>query len=151
MDDSPLSSLPPELRNQIYRDVLVQDRPIKIDDEFYTPRMRVLGHHGSLALLKTCRQVFSEASAVFYPLNTFVSLAYRYETANYKLANLLRALRQETQGLLRCVGIGNRLRYCLLDSDRRLTDCREWLRKNGLELGRTRLILMDGEGEEVAS
>ena len=57
-----VTRLPPELRNRIYRLILVANEPINIVEseiKYYT------------ALLKTCRQLRSEASQIFFAENRF--------------------------------------------------------------------------------
>ena len=57
-----LEKLPPELRNRVYHLVLVAGEPIniaKVDINYYT------------ALLKTCHQIRSEASQIFFAENKF--------------------------------------------------------------------------------
>ncbi|KAI4706261.1 hypothetical protein J4E89_008995 [Alternaria sp. Ai002NY15] len=74
-DNSPLLQLPGELRNRIYKFVLHYHLPVYID----IPALE--DEHGNsvprentrrmLALLYTCRQVHSEASMMYFALNTF--------------------------------------------------------------------------------
>ncbi|KAI4661574.1 uncharacterized protein J4E78_004363 [Alternaria triticimaculans] len=74
-DNSPLLQLPGELRNRIYKFVLHYHLPIYVD----IPALE--DEHGNsvprentrrmLALLYTCRQIHSEASMMYYALNTF--------------------------------------------------------------------------------
>ena len=57
-----LSKLPAELRNEIYRLVLVDDEPLDIERNAIAERT---------ALLKACRQTREEASEIFYAENKF--------------------------------------------------------------------------------
>ncbi|KAK5112292.1 hypothetical protein LTR85_011564 [Meristemomyces frigidus] len=64
--DSQLLALPPELRNIIYRCVLVSDTPINISCEAsITPP----------TLLDTCRRIREEAISIYYHENTFAATA----------------------------------------------------------------------------
>ncbi|KAK3628220.1 hypothetical protein LTR56_018734 [Elasticomyces elasticus] len=56
-----LLTLPPEMRNLIYRDVLVEG------DIYYTHKIDT-----EPAILRTCRQARSEASRIYYEENRFV-------------------------------------------------------------------------------
>ncbi|KAK4544202.1 hypothetical protein LTR36_004412 [Oleoguttula mirabilis] len=60
--DSPLLALAPELRNMIYRSVLISADPIDIScEDAATPP----------AILATCRQIKEEATSIYYGENTF--------------------------------------------------------------------------------
>ena len=104
MDDSPLARLPRELRNQIYHAVLVRETPVRVDSPLNSPRLRHENHPVSLAaLLQTCRQVRSEAAAMFYGLNTFVVVDGFYEERDLHLFAWLGTLGDDTKALLRHV------------------------------------------------
>lgn len=75
IQDSKLLELPPELRNSIYRYVLVFEANIEIPD---------LGKLGRPALLKTCQQITGEATSIYYAENNF----HAYATDN--LAGVVR-------------------------------------------------------------
>jgi len=62
---SPLLELPPELRNRIYSDVLVQATTVHVTTTTAKPNWNVP------SLLHTCRQIRSEASGIYYSSNTF--------------------------------------------------------------------------------
>lgn len=62
--DSPLLALAPELRNKIYRLVLVSDAAIDIGSESSPTPPRLLG---------TCRQIRHEATSIYYHENTFAA------------------------------------------------------------------------------
>jgi len=68
---SPILKLPPELRNAIYRCVLISDTPIDVSErnENLTP----------CYLLATCRQIRAEASKMYYSENTF-SVSVNHES-----------------------------------------------------------------------
>ncbi|KAI4701586.1 hypothetical protein J4E81_003326 [Alternaria sp. BMP 2799] len=85
-ENSPLLQLPAELRNRIYKFVLHDHRPVYVDipalsDEFgnFGPRDNT---RGKQALLCTCRQVYSEASMMYFALNTF---QFKLNTFQFKL------------------------------------------------------------------
>lgn len=61
MDSSPLAKLPAELRNNIYRLVLVDESSLKVDGKSVVERS---------ALLRACVQIRDEAQSIFYE-NTF--------------------------------------------------------------------------------
>ena len=74
MDQSPLSTLPPEIRNDIYVMALSQDSPItlvhlrrkgwkRLEEPSTKPNI--------LALTKTCKNVRRECTQIFYAVNTF--------------------------------------------------------------------------------
>lgn len=64
----PLLSLPPEIRNYIYRHMVLTPHPLvcRHNSSFYK---EVLPTY--LDLFVTCRQIFSESGAIFYAENTF--------------------------------------------------------------------------------
>lgn len=76
-----LLSLPIELRNNIYRSIVVSRlskslhlsllRPICVDETIF--RISYLKRDAVLPLLLTCRQIHSEASSILYAENVFVS------------------------------------------------------------------------------
>ncbi|KAI6834303.1 hypothetical protein KC340_g12937 [Hortaea werneckii] len=82
---SGLFSLSPELRNNIYEEVLVDAENIEIpkDGKLIRP-----------PLLKICRQIAEEASTIFYGLNTFKSTHYRLEGLPLWFARLPMKLRR---------------------------------------------------------
>lgn len=67
---SPLLELPAELRNKIYFDVLVSEKPLGIAKQTHIYDVR----HKAPALLQTCRQIREEARTIFYSNNTFLAL-----------------------------------------------------------------------------
>lgn len=71
MEDSPLSRLPTELRNEIYHLALIEENPVLINSD--TRRV-----WRAPALLQTCRQLRAEASPVFLGNNAFLSARYFY-------------------------------------------------------------------------
>lgn len=74
MDLSPFSKISAELRNQIYELVLVHEIPIIITADDYSSDLRTTsllpGSH-AIALLRTCKQISNESTALFYGNNTF--------------------------------------------------------------------------------
>lgn len=77
MENSALSTLPPELRNNIYELVVVGDHPVKImwptnttHRFLYRKAPKFLTSTRS-SLLQTCRQSRNEASPIYYSFNTF--------------------------------------------------------------------------------
>ena len=64
-NDSPLLSLPAELRNTIYRYALLEPDEIEVERQ----------QHMQPALLRICRQVRSEASPMFYNENKFKAVS----------------------------------------------------------------------------
>ena len=82
MEDSPLQRLPPELRNHIFKLALTADRPIKLEDL-----------HEKTALIRTCKQIRQEGSAIFYMCNRFSFIFVQdTEDAVAKLCVFLRRL-----------------------------------------------------------
>ena len=76
MDASPLGRLPAELRNRIYELVLIFPTFIEIEPSSqHAERPKapeLLGSNpNTFALVKTCKQVHSESSAIIYADNTF--------------------------------------------------------------------------------
>lgn len=81
MDNSPLSRLPPELRNAIYELVLTFKDPIALAKrpmKYGAPIsyvLRVLNSspnpRNGLALIETCNQIHQEAGNLIFSLNTF--------------------------------------------------------------------------------
>lgn len=69
---SPLLELLTELRNKIYFDVLVSDKPLGIAKETHIYDV----HHNAPAFLQTCRQIREEARTIFYSNNAFVAKGY---------------------------------------------------------------------------
>ncbi len=67
------ASLPPEIRNRIYRMVLVRKRPIQF-------QVGDRGNSCSAAILRTCRQVYHEARSVLYGENVFVFTRIPHQT-----------------------------------------------------------------------
>lgn len=73
MDNSPLATLPPELRNRVYELVLCSDKPVVITHHpGKGPRQRAAERHEHLlALTTTCKIIRSESTKMFYALNRF--------------------------------------------------------------------------------
>lgn len=72
--DSPLLALAPELRNDIYRHVLVSDAAIDIGSESSATQP---------SILQTCRQIREEAESIYYHENIFAATASPYGMGNY--------------------------------------------------------------------
>ena len=81
--------LPAEIRNKIYRYILVHSQPIRLDTPFLRPSAR------SLAILFTNNFIYSEAMPVFYSKNAFIIKGSRKEHA------WLRRMRPEGRNELR--------------------------------------------------
>lgn len=64
---SPLLDLPPEMRNLIYREVLIQDGPIEISSS----EEDIKAITSMIQLLHVCGQVRKEAHDIFWSENTF--------------------------------------------------------------------------------
>jgi hypothetical protein len=82
---SPLLNLPPELRNIIYREVLVSDEPIEANLSCRGTTTRLGVRQG---LLQICRQIHEEAHDIFWSENRF-----HFTSPNYtvrEVDNLLR-------------------------------------------------------------
>lgn len=78
-DEPSLITLPGEIRNAIYEELLVHEEPIIAADENDTmpaskPTLRL-----GTALLATCRQIHSEASPCFYSSNVFLASSISVE------------------------------------------------------------------------
>lgn len=74
MNLSPLSTISPELRNQIYELVLVHEHPVSITADKSSSNIRTtsfLPDSHALGLLRTCTQINSESTALFYGNNSF--------------------------------------------------------------------------------
>ncbi|KXL50065.1 hypothetical protein M433DRAFT_2347 [Acidomyces richmondensis BFW] len=90
---SPLLRLPPELRNQIYDEVLVQQA-----NESFTIGPKRLAH----PFLAVCRQIRSEGSGIFYANNKFrfndpeVCIEFLRHCTSLRQRELIRELRYDT-------------------------------------------------------
>ncbi|KAK4544345.1 hypothetical protein LTR36_004236 [Oleoguttula mirabilis] len=69
VSESTLLKLPPELRNRIYREVLVCANPIRVATAFAQQQWQ------APSLLQTCVQIRGEASGIHYAENTFLVVA----------------------------------------------------------------------------
>ena len=72
-ESASLLAIAPEIRNQIYGYLLVEDQPIKVfvdsnDDESAS---KTSSFSGSPAIFQTCRQIYHEAVGVLYGHNVF--------------------------------------------------------------------------------
>ena len=80
MDSSPLSLLPAELRNEIYRLALTQSEGVDLeypaaqdsDDDAGCLQSADMKHLNLTALLYTCKQINNEARALIYAYNIFI-------------------------------------------------------------------------------
>jgi len=76
MDNSPLSKLPREIRDEIYTLSLQHDQTITIctssTKDFAIRSQDVAPHTLALALTKTCKQIHHEALPLFFKTNSFV-------------------------------------------------------------------------------
>lgn len=78
--------LPPELRNRIYRDATVSTEQIRVQDAGYARP----------PLLSTCRQVRSEAVAIYYAENVFKFYIQKYDsTTAFRFRSTLPELKQQ--------------------------------------------------------
>lgn len=69
--------LPPELREQIYEEVLISDTPIPLTpDGLALDELSIFDHY-PLALLLTCNQIYHEIRPLYFTLNTFSLLLHR--------------------------------------------------------------------------
>jgi len=91
MDNSPLSKLPPELRNFIYELALHQDKPFNLHwSPTQSVREAAWSHSPkqALALTATCHRIRSECSKLFYATNTFVldcpDVGLEFDPARYE-------------------------------------------------------------------
>lgn len=73
--DSPLLAMAPELRNWIYRLVLVSDAAIDVSSESPATPPGLLG---------TCRQIREEATSIYYHENAFTAMTVTHAHAGYK-------------------------------------------------------------------
>ncbi|PPJ54496.1 hypothetical protein CBER1_02475 [Cercospora berteroae] len=84
-DASPFFSIPGELRNRIYRLVLVKEHDVLVSHTGYTRS----------GLLGVCQQIAAEATAIYYEENTFQSLVTDYDSqVMYDLCRHLNAMKQ---------------------------------------------------------
>ena len=62
-------SLPPEIRNMVYQQVLLADKPL----EFHASGLLAAkeGNRPDTAIMASCKQVLAEARPVFYSINSF--------------------------------------------------------------------------------
>ena len=114
---SPFLDLPPELRNAIYREVLISDESIEANLTF---RGANPGLGMRLGLLQICRQIRDEAHDIFWSENKF-----RFTVPNYtgrSVDNLLRIMDCRKAGLVsnltielqHCHGYRATLERCLV-------------------------------------
>ena len=85
---SPILRLPPELRVEIYRLLLLSDRTVRmvwLQDDESIPRPNCLFP----AILCTCRLIYNEAADVLYGENVF--RAHRIDDTNNNAASIMRA------------------------------------------------------------
>lgn len=68
---SPLLTIAPELRNQIYEYLLVDYHPITVKNASYRSTRKIGNFGGSPAVLRTCRQIYHETVGLLYSKNTF--------------------------------------------------------------------------------
>jgi len=87
---SPLLSLPPELRNSIYRLVF------KSEGEYIEIEPSHIHKHDGI--LQTCRQIREEGAAIFYAENTFIS-RFGVGSSNFVLAWLSAIGRRNVQSI----------------------------------------------------
>ena len=66
-----LLSIPAELRNEIYKYVLVDDEPIVLVDKAGDSVIKASSFAGNSSILQTCRQIYHEAIGVLYGQNVF--------------------------------------------------------------------------------
>lgn len=72
MDDSPLSTLAPELRNYIYELVLTRERPFRIFSNGRSAQLDLCdAKTHPLALTATCKRIHAECTSMFFAANTF--------------------------------------------------------------------------------
>ena len=76
--DSPLSNLPPEICNTIYRYVLIQNRHVAITKSRGIPQP---------SLLVVSKLVRSEIYELFYLENKFMCIVHQFDPASIILAN----------------------------------------------------------------
>lgn len=69
--------LPPELREQIYQEVLISDTPIPLTPDGLAPDEPSIFDHYPLSLLLTCNQIYHEIRPLYFTLNTFSLLLHR--------------------------------------------------------------------------
>ena len=89
MDASPLAKLPPELRNNIYEEVLLQEDAIKLtfkpaEDENVKSRVVLCTRRQNefLALTLTCKPLRRETHDLFFALNSFEIYAPTYSVGS---------------------------------------------------------------------
>lgn len=68
---SPFFSLPAELRVEIYRSILVSSGPIMLPSNGITSLRSCDGNPRDVALLRTCTQIYTEATNILYGENQF--------------------------------------------------------------------------------
>lgn len=134
MDESPLSTLPPELRAAIYELSLISDEPIPIRSGL---RVGDIGSWTMPSLLQSCRQIRQEASPIYFKANIFhvVSQKLRIGRAwsphNVFLTEWLGLLRDEERELLRTIHIDDMF-YPEIEVRQRIENCKEEMSRSGL-------------------
>lgn len=125
MEQSPLSKLPPELRNKIYSEVLVIAEDINVArpaSNYVPPRW------GSPVLLQICRQLREEESPIFYGLNSFCINSY--EDINQELSSWIVLLGRKTSSYIRRIRFYEN--YHIEEVDSCIHEAREHLQKKGM-------------------
>lgn len=148
MEGSPLGGLPAELRNTIFYAALVQEGPIPIrrrSDNRSTRTRHHRRHVPLAALLQTCQQIKSEATAMFYTLDTFLVAKECHDDTNRRLKAWLKALRPKSKKLLFRIRLGP----VSGAPSWRLDRCHAYLRSKGVDLDGVELVLKGRRGEDV--
>lgn len=94
MDTSPLASIPPEIRHQIYELAFYQSQPIQISWCICrtSPPNTLTSDCGPadlLALTATCKLIREESTQLFYATNTFVMKCKRDDNKTHMLRRFL--------------------------------------------------------------
>lgn len=136
MENSPLARLPAELRTSIYETALVQEKPISLSKRPIS-KSEIPSF---AALLQTCRQIRTEATAVFYSSKSFLIRTGCGFATNRCLGPWLDTMELRTRGLLRRIFVDEFMQPIGFDSNRhdpnrkvrRLVQLQELLREKGL-------------------
>lgn len=112
--------LPAELRNRIYRDCLVEERPIKLFERSSEPRR----HGVAPALLRTCSQIRSEAIEIYYLENRFEAVVEDCDVGEIEvwIDSCISPLGEDVAMKLRLV------LYALVPNNRPWTNLMSWCR-----------------------
>ena len=154
MDESPLSTLPAELRNLIYEMSLTSDEPIQIFEVHEISSEVTVWR--TPALLATCRATRQEATSIYYSRNVFqitgAPNASRTRAAysnhcDFVLGAWLARIGVDNRSLLRKIYLDDNF-YDLDEVDLRVAKCREALASMKADIDGARIFVECDLGED---